>query len=54
MKKLFLIAALMLLMTGCGKNGNIKSPIIVGLDVSPIGYVDENGEIVGFEVDMAR
>lgn len=41
-------------MTGCGKNGNIKSPVIVGLDVSPIGYVDENGEIVGFEVDMAR
>lgn len=41
-------------MTGCGKNKDIKDRIIVGLDESPIGYVNEQGEIVGFEVDLAR
>ena len=55
MKKIILIlTAVMLLMTGCGTNYKIKDKIIVGLDESPIGYVDESGEIVGFEVDLAR
>lgn len=49
-----MILAIVIMMSGCGKNGNIKSPLIVGLDISPIGYVDERGEVVGFEVDLAR
>lgn len=43
-----------MLMSGFGTNGNLKNPLIVGLDDSPLGYVDERGEIVGFEVDLAR
>lgn len=54
MKKIFLSVVLILLIAGCGSNYKIKNPIIVGLDISPLGYVDENGEVVGFDVDLAR
>lgn len=54
MKKIFMLAVLVLLIAGCGTNGKIKDTITVGLDESPLGYVNEKGEIVGFEVDLAR
>lgn len=54
MKKILLILAIIMIIAGCGKNYTIKDRIIVGLDESPLGYRDENGEIVGFEVDLAR
>lgn len=53
-KTIMVMLAVMILLTGCGKNYNIKDKVIVGLDESPIGYVDEQGEVVGFEVDLAR
>ena len=54
MKKLImLLAAMLLLMTGCGEESNSKEVIIVGFDESPLGYRDERGEIVGFEIDLA-
>lgn len=33
-----------------------KSKIVVGLDINvpPMGYKDENGEIVGFDIDLAK
>lgn len=55
MRKLTALIILILVMaSGCIKNHEIKKNIIVGLDISPIGYVDERGEVVGFEVDLAR
>ncbi|MBQ6297914.1 MAG: amino acid ABC transporter substrate-binding protein [Selenomonadaceae bacterium] len=54
MKKMVFMMILILFIAGCGSNYKIKDKIIVGLDESPIGYVNEQGEIVGFEVDLAR
>ena len=56
MKKLILLlmSMIFLLMTGCGINSEPKETIIVGFDESPLGYRDEKGEIVGFEIDLAR
>ena len=33
-----------------------KETIIIGLDVNfpPMGFLDESGEIVGFDIDLAR
>ena len=53
MRKLFvLMVAVILLMTGCGSDSS--EIIIVGFDESPLGYRNERGEIVGFEIDLAR
>ncbi len=53
-KKILIALAVIMLMTGCGSNYKIKDKVVVGLDESPIGYVNEQGEVVGFEVDLAR
>jgi len=59
---LSILAAAVLLMTafaGCSSNGNSSVPekttLIVGLDDSfpPMGFRDENNNIVGFDVDLA-
>ena len=50
------------LFTGCGNstnNSNSSSKpnkIVAGLDdtFAPMGYRDDNGQIIGFDVDMAR
>lgn len=49
-----MLAAVILLMTGCGTENDSRETIIVGFDESPLGYRDESGEIVGFEIDLAR
>ena len=49
-----MLAAVILLMTGCGTENDSRDKIIVGFDESPLGYRDEKGEIVGFEIDLAR
>ena len=49
-----LILFMIMLISDSGTNGDLKNPLTVGLDDSPLGYLDERGEIVGFEVDMAR
>lgn len=55
MKKLFLIiCAVGLMMTGCGGGTAPNKKIIVGMDESPLGYRDAKGELVGFEVDLAK
>lgn len=58
---LALIAVLAIsLLAGCGTSNEQpvadKGQFIVGLDENfpPMGFRDENGEIVGFDVDMAR
>ncbi|MBQ6297666.1 MAG: amino acid ABC transporter substrate-binding protein [Selenomonadaceae bacterium] len=63
MKKFFLLLTIIFLMTGCGgeKNSNdTKSPkysriITIGFDeFAPMGFTDENGNVVGFDVDLAK
>ena len=55
MKKIFaMLAVIILLMTGCGTENDSREKIIVGFDESPLGYRNEKGEIVGFEIDLAR
>ena len=67
MKKLVLvaIAVLMALMCSVEKEGKqetekksegLPSKIVVGLDdtFAPMGFKNEKGEIVGFDIDLAR
>lgn len=55
MKKIFaMLAVMILIFTGCGTKNDSQETIIVGFDESPLGYRDEHGEIVGFEIDLAR
>ena len=62
MKKIFLIL-IIFLMTGCGgekNSGDVSSPrhsriITVGIDeFAPFGFTDASGDIVGFDVDLAK
>ncbi|MBQ3441925.1 MAG: amino acid ABC transporter substrate-binding protein [Selenomonadaceae bacterium] len=60
MRKIFIMAMLLMMtLTGCGgdtdstdKNGTIK----IGLDdeYAPMGFRDEKGEIIGFDIDLAK
>lgn len=64
MKKLLLTASLLvsMLFTGCGGDSAGNTPaaapekIVVGLDdeYAPMGFKDENNQIVGFDVDLAK
>ena len=67
MKKFFMAATLMLTMlfTGCGGDSGEKpagdaatenKKIVIGLDdeYAPMGFKDENNQIVGFDVDLAK
>lgn len=63
MKKIVLIFLATIALLGCGKKstdsyGKIKEQgkFIVGLDdtFAPMGFKDEKGEIVGFDVDLAK
>ena len=60
MKKILFLLLIILTMTGCGfgtqTNVLNRTKIIVGIDDSfaPMGFRDENGDIVGFDVDLAK
>lgn len=58
-----LIACLSILfsLTGCGKakdkgEANLKDEVVIGMDDTfvPMGFRDDKGNIVGFDVDLAR
>lgn len=50
-----LVMSLGIVLTGCGSNTDAKT-LVMGLDDSfpPMGYRDDNEEIVGFDVDVAK
>lgn len=56
-KKIFLLLASMFLVA-CGNESATteKKSIVVGMDetFAPMGFLDENNEVVGFDVDLAR
>ena len=66
MKKKLLCAAMImvmvlgtLVMTGCGSSSDKsadKDTLVVGLDdaFAPMGFRDENGDLVGFDIDLAN
>ena len=63
MKKIFLFLLTIFLMTGCGGEKNSESvnsmrysrPLVIGMDdFAPFGFLDESGNIVGFDVDLAK
>ena len=68
MKKLWVLCLAMvfgvMMIAGCGGNEQSSSesgtdnskPIVIGLDDSypPMGFKDENNEIVGFDIDLAK
>lgn len=64
MRKIFMVALLFVAvaLTGCGEDSKLsdgflkKDTLRIGIDDSfaPMGFRDEKGEIVGFEVDLAK
>lgn len=65
--RLFLLAMVVMVLAACGSSsddesskskdeGNEKEKLIIGIDdhFAPMGFRDENNEIVGFDIDMAR
>ena len=65
MRKLFLPLLLMIFMIGgCGSgqdsrdvnSSNYKGTLVIGLDdeYAPFGFRDKNGELVGFDIDLAN
>ena len=54
MRKIFLMILTVFLMTGCSSSNGEK--IVIGLDdeFPPLGFRDESGELVGFDVDLAK
>ena len=57
MRKIFLPFLLMILfITGCGNDSIEDKPLVIGVDdtFAPMGFRDEYGEIVGFDVDLAK
>lgn len=60
MKKIFILLTFILIsvsMVACGgKTKDLENTIIVGLDDTfvPMGFRDEQGDIVGFDVDLAK
>lgn len=53
--------SMMAFISGCGSdtktnNGELPKKVVIGLDDSfpPMGFKDEKGEIVGFDIDMAK
>lgn len=58
-KMIFMITvfSMVFMMTGCFANNNKgKDKIIIGFDNTfvPMGFLDENGDVVGFDVDLAK
>ena len=62
-KKIFFVFALLVLsvfsLVGCSKksaSGEGSNTVIMGLDdtFAPMGFRDENGELVGFDIDLAK
>ena len=53
-----LILTVIVIGTGCGKSkvNDNKDEIVIGYDNTyfPMGFLDENGEIVGFDIDLAK
>ena len=62
MRKFFLLLLIIFLMTGCSgeKHSETNSMrysriVTIGIDeFAPFGFTDENGNIVGFDVDLAK
>ena len=60
MKKVLMIICAALLISGCGgkdiNDMSYKKIYVIGLDAefAPMGFRDENGEIVGFDIDLAK
>ncbi len=61
MKKFLMIICAALLLSGCGGGQNsegigYKKVYVIGIDdeYAPMGFRDDDGEIVGFDVDLAK
>lgn len=56
MRKIFLLLMLMIFLSaGCGGNAEETEKLVIGVDdeYAPMGFRDEHGEIIGFDIDLA-
>ncbi|MBQ9987047.1 MAG: transporter substrate-binding domain-containing protein, partial [Erysipelotrichales bacterium] len=57
MKKSLLAMLVLLMVTGCANTGTTDNDaLVIGVDdtFAPMGFRDENNELVGFDIDLAR
>ncbi len=56
MRKIFLLICAALLISGCGGEVKEHEKIVVGLDdeYAPFGFRDDDNELVGFDIDLAK
>ena len=62
MRKILLLLLIIFTVSGCGgesqdaKSTNYVKTIVIGLDdeYAPMGFRDEHGELVGFDIDLAK
>lgn len=56
MKKIFLLLMMIFLFTGCDNSSEKIDKIVIGIDdeFAPMGFHDEAGNIVGFDIDLAK
>ena len=57
MKKSLLAMLVLLMVTGCANSGTTDNDaLVIGVDdtFAPMGFRDENNELVGFDIDLAR
>ncbi len=60
-KIFFLLLSIIFLVGGCGDSKDVNNPkykgtLVIGLDdeYAPFGFRDKNGELVGFDIDLAN
>lgn len=55
-KVVLLVLLVLLLSVGCKNKEEAKNEVVVGFDNTyfPMGYMDENGDTVGFDIDLAK
>lgn len=53
---MLLVLAILLISMGCTKKEKIENEVVVGFDNTyfPMGYMNENGDTVGFDIDLAK
>ena len=58
MRKIFLLLLIILTVSGCGSEqpSNTARKLVIGIDdeYAPMGFRNEKGEIIGFDIDLAE
>ena len=53
---ILLMAVVISVLAGCSSSGSKDGKLVIGIDdkFAPMGFRDDNNEIVGFDIDYAK